>query len=348
MEQAKLLSLTIVLTVLLWAGADSLVNEMGRVRVRFEVGARVDSDMLVEVAPAAASQLFELQVFGPRKVVEKLQTLEMMTFKLFIDDREVGDSVLVLDPDVIESRLALQRKEFESLYLISIVPERLPIVVDRMVTTEATVVAKRVSLTYDDQPTVNPGTVSIRLRESILREIGAVHGLTQIDIGAELERLLRSKPAGHPTAVTVTLDPSPFGKDASIAPARVEVAATVKVDRSTVEISTVPIKPVISFANLAKPLRAVARDGSALALVTQSITVKGPTEDIARLARGETRAFGFVQLKEADLEELGVLMSRIPEFYLPPGISLAQDPVPIEFKLISAAKTESPQLNRPS
>jgi hypothetical protein len=114
----------------------------------------------------------------------------------------------------------------------------------------------------------------------------------------------------------------------------------VRADRTTEEIPTVPIKLVVTFANLAKPYRAVARDGTTLTLVTQTVKVAGPTEDVSRLLRGETRAYGFIQLKEADLEVLGVFKAWTPAFHLPPNIELAEPPEPIEFKLIYAIRTE--------
>lgn len=343
MEQVKLLSLTAILTALLWAGANSLVNEIGHVRVRFSVSARPGSDLLVESATAASTQLFELQVLGPRKVVEKLQTLDPSTYLLLVDDRSLGASDFVLDPETIEPSLRAHRKEFESIHVVSVRPNRLPIVVDRMVTVEGSVVAKRLSLTYEEAPHVHPNTVSVRMRESLLGKSGQVDGRLNIDISAELEKLLKNKPAGQSTKVAVNLDSNPFGRDARFTPDRVEITATVKADRSTMEVPTVPIRPVISFANLAKPLVAVARDGSPLELVTQAIIVTGPTEDVAKLARGDTRAFGLIQLKEADLEELGVLMSRQPEFYLPPGIRLARETPPIEFRLVLAQNAEMSQ-----
>ena len=96
----------------------------------------------------------------------------------------------------------------------------------------------------------------------------------------------------------------------------------------------------MSFANLGKPYQAVGRDGTTLTLETQTIQVAGPTEDVARLQRGETRAYGFIQLKEADLEELGVFKAWTPDFHLPSNVVMAEPPEPIEFMLIDTTKTE--------
>jgi len=83
----------------------------------------------------------------------------------------------------------------------------------------------------------------------------------------------------------------------------------------------------------------VARDGSPLSLVTQTVTVSGATEDVQRLVRGETRAYGVIQLKEDDLQQMGVLKVATPEYHLPKGVELAEEPSPIEFQLIPVTGT---------
>ena len=62
MEQVKLLSMTVLLTVLIWAAADSLVNEVVSIRVSFEVEPVADPDMLVEFDPATMTRWVEVQV----------------------------------------------------------------------------------------------------------------------------------------------------------------------------------------------------------------------------------------------------------------------------------------------
>jgi len=71
-----------------------------------------------------------------------------------------------------------------------------------------------------------------------------------------------------------------------------------------------------------------------LSLVTQTITVTGPTNEVSRLLRGETRAFGLIQLKEDDFERMDVFKLVTPDYHLPNGVELAEEPPPIEFKLV--------------
>jgi hypothetical protein len=83
----------------------------------------------------------------------------------------------------------------------------------------------------------------------------------------------------------------------------------------------------------------VTRDGSTLSLMTQTITVTGPTDEVTRLERGTTRAYGIIHLKEEDLERLDELRLMTPEYRLPSGVSLVENPAPIEFKLIDTTAT---------
>jgi len=338
MEQVKLLSMTAVLTVLIWAGADSLVNQAVTVQVSFEVIPLASTDMLIEIDPAARSQPYEVQLAGPRRIVESVQARdEPLVVRLREADQASGPLSISLDKGKIKRAMADQWREFRKLAVLSIDPSTLPVTIDHIVSREVDITLRRLTLAYDDEPQLKRTATTVRMRESRFNELFQPGQRPQIDITADVERLLRSKSPGRSTTILVNLDGTPFGPDADFTPDTVEVTATVKADRDTAEIPTVPIKPVVSFGNLGKALKAVARDGTELTLVTQTIRVTGPTDSVAALIRGDTRAYGFVQLKEADLAELDVLRSWTPEFQLPPGIELAAQPDPIEFKLTLVA-----------
>jgi len=340
MEQAKLLSMSAVLTGLIWAAADSLVNDTVVVRVRFEIVAREPEEALVELDRQVETELYELQIVGPRKLVEKVQVLEPLTLKLRVGGFPTGKTLLPLERTMLKRAFSEQFTEFARLHIVAIHPEALPIVVDRLVSTEVDLVLRRLTLAYDDAPQPRHPVASLRLRESAFEQLRASGENLQLDLSVEAERLLRSRPTGQPTSVTVPLDTRPFGRDAALTPDRMEVTATLKSDRETVEVPTVPIKPVVSFANLSKPLLAVGRDETPLTLVTQTIRVTGPADAVGRLLRGETKAYGFIQFKEADLEQLGAFRAWTPEFQLPAGVELAEPPTPIELKLIPVKDTE--------
>ena len=341
MEQVKLLSMTAVLTVLIWAGADSLVNEAVSVRVFLKVEPLDNPDLLIEVDPNAPSRWVEVQVSGPRKIVEDAQDREPLEARLRIADRPTGRTAVTLDREMLKRALVEEWNEFRRLTIVSIQPATLPIHVDHMITRELAITAQRLTMAYDEAPQLKQTFATVRMRETRYEELPRPELRSQIDISTEVERLLRGERTGQPVSVLVPLDSHVFGSGTELTPDRIEVTATVRADRRTEEVPTVPIKLVVSFANLAKPYQAVARDGTALTLVTQTITVTGSVDDVARLLQGETRAYGFIQLKEADLEQLGVFKAWTPEFYLPPNIGLAEPADSIEFKLIDVTATES-------
>lgn len=342
MERLKLLGMSAVLTLLIWAGADSMVNQIASLRATFEVVPLDDSSMLVELDPSAKSLWYQLRVSGPRRIIEELREREPLQVRLRIGDHATGTFILTLDPEIIKSALIESRNELRKLTVLGAEPKNLPILVDHLVTGEVQITLDSPTLPYDDAPQLKRTFISVRMRESRYEELARNGQHLRIDISPDVERLLKTKPAGQSATITVSLEGRSFGPDAVLTPPWVEVMATVKAQHSTAEIPTVTIKPVISFANLGNPYHAVARDGTRLTLVTKTIRVTGPTAEVNKLLRGETRGYGFISLKEADFQELGVFKVWVPEFYLPPQIVLDQEPAPIEFKLVVAQSATEP------
>jgi len=334
--------MTVVLTVLIWVSADSLVTEAVLVNVTFEVvPATADSDMILEVA--TPGRAFELQISGPRKTVESVREQAPLRVRFPVSDRSTTgpDRIwLERERDLLKRVLADQGSEFKRLTVVSVRPDTLPIMVDHWVTRDVEIVLSRLSLAYDVEPQLSRASATVKMRQSHLARFSSGQAL-QIDVSGDLERLLKEQPAGQSVTVPLTLDSRAFGPGAELTPSNIEVTATVMAQRKTVQIPTVPILVAVSFANLDKNYRAVTSEGDPLTLVTQTITVTGPTDEVNRLERGATRAFGIIQLKQADLEQLGVQKLMTPEYHLPPGVELAKDPAPIQFQLIYANDTES-------
>lgn len=331
MMQAKLLGMTTVLTVLIWASADSLVSETVSVRVFIEpVPGSSAPGMLVEAeAPGVA---FELQVSGPRALAEKIRDMPPRRLRFTVSQQPTGSPRLALHRDRLKDLFTEQWSDFRKLTVVSVRPESLAVKIDHLTKQDVSVVLPQRSLTYDVEPQIQPPMVSVQMRESQLAALPTGEQL-QIDISAEVERLLKEQPSGRSVTVPVALDARVFGPGAKLAPAMVSVTATVKAERTTAQISTVPILIAVSFPNLEKPYRPVSTDGTALTLVAPPIQVAGPTEAVARLQQGTTRAFGIIHLKQEDMEKLDTLLLMIPEYYLPPGIELAEEPEPVQFSL---------------
>lgn len=333
MEQIKLLSMTAILTLLIWAGADSLVTETATIGVTFEPApATPESEMLVRAE--TPGMLFELQLHGPRRTVEVAREAAPIRLRWPVADRPTGKAAVALDRDTLEQQLAAGSREFQKLSVGGVQPTELPLMVDHMVRREVEITAGRLALTYEGRPRIEPAKVAVRMRESKLKELEAAGQWQVLDVSSEFERLIREKPAGVAVTVVVPLDPRAYGPDAEFAPKAVEVTAAVQSTRTQAEIPAVPIRLAMSFSTLRRGYQAVTADGTELTLVTQTISVAGPAEEIGRLVRGDTRAYGVIQLRDTDLAQLGVLRSFEPEFQLPRGVELTRKPAPIEFKLV--------------
>ncbi len=339
MEQLKLLSTSSVLAVLIWWGADSLVNESATVRVSFEPvapAASPDMRVAVEGVPPA----FRLEVAGPRRVMEELRSRGPLKLRITVPDQPTGPAVVALERNAVRQSLADQSADLRKLAVVSVQPEAFNVRVDHLTTREIPLVAKKLTLAFEAEPQLGRSTLSVRLRESQVQAL-SVEQISQFDISSDIDRDLKDQPVGKPVTVTVALDPRRFGPDAEVSPTAVEVTATVQSQRITAQISTVPVLLAVSVSNLPLPVQPADRDGQPLALLTQTITVAGQRDDIQKLQRGETRAFGIIQLKQEDFDALNLIKLATPEYRLPKGVELAQEPQPLEFKLISAAKAGS-------
>lgn len=331
MEQIKLLSLTTVLTVLIWASADSLVNESVIIHVKLDmVPSASASNMLIELA--SDNLTYEVEISGPRGSVEAIQEKSPLLVRYPMADLPTGPATQTLSRAELKQRLVEQWSEFSKLTIVGVRPEMISIKIDHWVNKEVNLTMNRLTHTYEAEPQLQRSTIQVRMRESLLQQLPADQHL-QLDIASDFERLIADYPAGENATITIPLHARSFGVDATLTPRMVEVSATIKPQYRVAEISTVPILVAVSFPNLEKPYRALTRDGAPLTLVTQTIKVTGPAEEVARLETGATRAFGVIHLKQTDLDQLNTLRLLTPEYYLPEGIKLSGPPTPIELQL---------------
>lgn len=326
MEQFKLLGMTAVLTALIWATADSLVNETIGVQISFAVVPEAGkTDMIAEVDRELPP--FQVEVSGPHRVIAQVQAAAPLNARISVPDTQTGPTSIPL-----LKALEDQWNAFPKLTVLSVKPPDLEVAVDHFVPQEFRVALRPFKLAYEFEPQLERNTVTVRMRESRLREM--LDARKPLEIQIDPERLLRDKTPGESVTVPVrlTLNPEDFGDDAEVTPNTLQVTATLKADRKTAEIGTVPILLAVSFANFAKPLKAIGPDGTT-PLVTRRITVTGPVEAVDRLLAGD-RPVGIIRLKVADLENLGVQRSFKPEFHLPPGVELAEEPEPVTFTIL--------------
>lgn len=332
MAQVRLLSMTLVLTALIWASADRLVNESAVLDVTVApVAAQSDAPMLLSTE--AARDSITVTVSGPRRAIDAVRNRKGLRARLPIPDQPTGEAIVGIGEEYMRRELAERFNEFARLRVLRVQPSEIRVFVDHMVSRQLELTANSLALDYDVEPQLQPTTIQVRLRESRAADLPDDRPLS-LEIGPDIERVLKEKPFGRVQTVSVLLDPSVFGPDAEFSPRSVEASATVRAERVVRQVPTVPVLVAMSFGNLARDVQAVSRDRTPLSLVTQTITVAGMPDAVARLISGEARAYGIIQLKEEDLETLGVVKLVTPEYHLPKDVELAANPPPIEMMLI--------------
>lgn len=342
MAQLRLFSMTALLTLVIWATADSLVSEVAFVDLTLRP-VSTHPDMLVQIDQAAGR--FSLQVSGSRREVERVRSKGPLVLNLPVAEQPSGTAIVPLDRNEVRRELAERWTEFERLSVVAVRPGIVPVNIDRFVSREIQLIVERGSFAFDVEPKLQRSTVTARVRESVLSSLPQGQP-PQYNLTHELERALAEQPVGKNVTIAIPLDPRRFGVEAEFNPSVVEVTAVVKAERQTEQIPTVPVLLAMNFSNLGRPLQVAARDGTPLSLLTQTIRVRGLPVEVQKLVRGETRAYGIIHFKEDDLNQLNTVKPMTPEFHLPTGVELAHDPEPVELQLIPAS-TPSPAQSNP-
>lgn len=330
MEQVKLLSMTAALTVLIWATADSLVNESTTIRVSIQVSpSPANPGMLAELPEGDVVTLL-LEVAGERKLIARVQADPQPTIQLQIPYLSNGPHTLSAQ-EYIED----QWRAYPNLAILSVKPAHFDIVVDHMVTEDVPVRIRRPSLTYDAPPQLEQSWVRVTLRQSILDQAKLDGRPLQFEV--DPEPALMNRPAGESVRVAVALVPDPavfrrqFGRDALVNPKEVFVRATIAASRATVVIPSCPVVISVAVANFGKAFHA-EDDNGRIPLLTRAITVSGPVDVVERLARG-TPPRGEVFLTDEDLRTWESARTLVPEFRLPASVELIEVE-PVRFRLV--------------
>ncbi len=338
MVQVRLLSMTVILTALIWISADRIVNESAILKVAVVLTpAQPQTGMILQTQGLRNS--LDVTVSGARRVVEAVRGREGLQVKVPVLEQLTGPGVVAISEEIVQRELAQRWSEFETLRILGVQPQEIPVLVDHMVARDVEISAKKLTLAYEVEPQLQPPSVRLRLRESRTSDLPSGQPIS-LEISPEIERALKEKPFGKSQTLSIALDPKDFGPDAVFTPRSIEVTATVRAERAVQQIPTVPILVAVIVGNLSRSVEAVARDGSPLSLITQTISVTGTPEAIARLASGQTRVYGIIHLKEEDLENLDVVKLVTPEFHLPRDVELTGNPQPIELKLVESTSRD--------
>ena len=133
MDRFRLLGMTAVLTLLIWASADSLVRDTASLAISLKAApAAAGSNMVIHTDPNG--ERFDVQVSGPRRSVQAVQARGTYHVRLPIEDRPTGEATISLDRHIIKNKLAEQWADFANLTVVSVNPEVASVAIDHVVT----------------------------------------------------------------------------------------------------------------------------------------------------------------------------------------------------------------------
>ncbi|MCK4658273.1 MAG: hypothetical protein KAV82_02020 [Phycisphaerae bacterium] len=324
MSQLKLIAMSVVLTLLVWVSADQLLTETVTLQVTIEPVAAAGRESFKISRAGDRPQKFQITLSGPQRTLAPFREGGISTIDLPIEARTTGlVSVKLLDA------LRKNRARFSGLTVDSVTPEYLEAVVDREITVSLPIWVDKGTLDYDVDPSVEPDQVEVTISERRLNAIAEEKRCLVLHV----ENLLRNRRKGELLRFSVPLEAKVAGIEAKVAPAQVELRATVRELHITDTIAAVPVR-FTGSVDLWNEFTIELRDQSTL--LTQPITVKGPAEIVARLVSGDIKVAGLITLNRDDTLDLGRYRAKKPEFALPAGVQLAEPNAvqSVEFQMV--------------
>ncbi len=331
MEQIKLISVTAVLTVLIWATANQLVSETAEIDVTIHPEPAEGSGMIVATEPPGLER-FRLTVTGPKRVVEQVRDEArsdlLGVLRIPVAARPNGQHTV----DVRDALLDY-RDQLRGLRIDRVSPAQVTIVIDHLQTVTMPVVLDGGSLLeFVVPPTADPPEVQVTIPESALARLSSQR------VPLNVAELLANADPGEPQEHSgVRLPLKLAGAEVQIEPPVVTVRATVRQKSKTGTIPSVPINVQVSIGTFNR-IRIATRDDRDL--VTRSIEVRGPPKVVDDLVAGRIPVTGRIKVTGDLVGEPGEYVELEPVFDLPPGVTLARPVPPVEVRLERDTQTD--------
>ena len=328
MAQAKLLAMTVGLTVLIWIFADQLLRESDTMLVNIRPVSAGAPGMNVS-SPQGRSAPFRVKVSGPRKLIARKTGSSPPSVDLPISERPTGRYSLEL-----RRELEFVPETFAGLSVDSVEPEAMEVLVDHKVTVSMPVRVDSGTFDFAVKPTVEPVEVEVTISEIALRGLapdspGIPPEKQQVTLTTE--RYLSEFPPGELFSREVALDQRVGNIEVRLRPSQVRLVARL---RERLKQATIPAVPISFQAGPAVFNRYLIASQDNFTLLTQSITIKGPDEVVERIVSGQIKVFGVIMLTTPQAQEVDAFQRIIPSFVLPPGVALVDEPTPVEFRLL--------------
>ena len=321
MQRLKLIAMSSVLSILIWAVADHSLTDNATLRVRIVLTSGGASDMRV-TALSDSREPFEVQVAGKKAIVSQLKAREPLTVRLPVSSRASGRYKLRL---IDELRGA--ETELSDVIIRSITPPDLDVLVDRDKRLTLPVVVLPGTLDYEVPPSVDPAQVEVTISELDYAQLSPDDRRVLLDPDEHLRTAQRGKLLHSP----VPLTPVVGGFSVQLDPDFVTLRFKLKEQLQEATIPAVPIKIEASL-DIFNDFNVEVRDAGAI--LTRPITIKGPADLVSRIVSSEIKLRGVISLTAVDKTDPGRWRYVVPRFDLPEGVELKSDPDRVEFRLV--------------
>lgn len=319
MQQARLLGITVVLSVMIWLVADHSLTEVATVRVRIHLHPAADN-MRVALAEGQPP-IVEVKLSGKRSQIDELRARAPLSVRLPVTARAAQTYRLVLAGPMRDA------PELRDVDVQEVRPPTVDIEVDRDRTVMMPVLVRPGgALDYEIPPKVEPAEVAVTISE---RALGALPPGERVVL-LNPDDYLETAPRGKLDSVSVPLTAIVGNVGVQLDPDFVTLRFKIRDRLKQTTISAVPIK-IEASPDLFNGYRVEFRDASPI--LTQPLTIKGPPQLVDRVAGGELRIHGVIALTAANKAAAGSFQYVTPEFKLPEGIERVGPVEPVEFKL---------------
>ena len=200
MEQVKLISVTAVLTLLIWATAHQFVSETAEIDVTVHPEPLEGGGLIVTTDPPGLER-FRLTVTGPKRIVDQVRDEaradRLPPLKIPVRERPNGRY-----PVDVRDALSAYRDQLRGLQIDRVVPAEVTVVIDHLRTVTMPVYIDPGLLDYDVPPQAEPAEVAVTIPETALKK------LVQRRVPLSGDDLFRNRPQGEPQTISGVVLPT--------------------------------------------------------------------------------------------------------------------------------------------
>jgi hypothetical protein len=319
--QIKLLTTTLVVTLLIWATADQSLIGTREILAIIEPVPSGRGDITITL-DSRTLQPFRIRISGHKDGLDRFRE-DPLRIQLPVT-RSPGSHTLDLVQELRQHAAAFRAVSVESVF-----PQTMQVIVDQTVRKTVPVRVLPGGLDYDIAPTVEPDEVTILIAESGWNRI---RDTADAAVTVNAAQFLAGQLEGKLIRKEIPLvDPKLGDIPVRAEPDKLTLSASLREQRKVAALKAVPVR-FESQIDIFNSFSIETREKEPL--LTQSIRVKGPAEVIDKLVSGEIKVLGVIQFTANDTVEGVGFRYYTPAFHLPAGVELMDEPAPVELRLV--------------